>query len=377
MRLNIKSSVIVCFIALVSVCFAEQAVEISPEPAPDSNEVYVGEIVGDEVNVRSGPGTNYYVCTKLSKTDRVKVVGGQFSWSCIEPPAGCFSWISKQYISIDLNNPEIGIVTGDAVRVYAGSAARQPIHSTSLQGKLNKDDMVKLLGEEQEDYYKIAPPVFAYLWVSTKYVKQLGAVRDVTLIVESAKTVIEPPAPAVSSKLKEFYSLQEKITAEKAKPLTEQNYSDIKEALLEIANDKQTGKAARYARFTVRQVGRYELAMEVDKTIELHQQQLQETKQRIEKARVTKLAQVPDLGRFAAIGNFQISSIYGTMPELKHYQLIDNNGKIVCFALPSEPASELDLDEFLGKNVGLVGRIEAHPQTARALVRFTGIVELK
>lgn len=377
MNSKINPIIIICLITCVSVSFAQEAVE-TPAANADSNEVYVGEIVGDNVNIRSGPGTNYYVCTKLNKADRVKVVGSQFSWTRIEPPAGCFSWISKHYVSADPANPGIGIVTGDSVRVYAGSTTKQPIHSTRLQGKLSKNDMVKLLGDVQEDYYKIAPPVFAYLWVSTKYVKQIGNVEDVPLIVESSKTVMEPvaPAPDVVSQLKVFRSLQKSIDAEKKKPLDKQNYTDIKNALIEIANDSQADKAARYAKFTVKQVEGYELAGEVDKAVKLQAQQLLETIERIEKARATKLEQLPDLGDFAAVGNFQVSSIYGSEPELRHYQLIDEDGKIICFALPDESASDMNLDEFLDEKVGLLGRVTPHPQTAGALVKFTKVVEL-
>jgi len=378
MKSKINSLIIVCLITCVSVSFAQQAGETPAEPAA-SSEVYIGEIVGDKVNIRSGPGTNYYVCTKLNKTDRVKVVGSQFSWTRIEPPAGCFSWISKHYVSADPANPGIGIVTGDAVRVYAGSTTKQPIHSTRLQGKLNKNDVVKLLGDIQEDYYKIAPPAFAYLWVSTKYVKQLGSVADVSLIVESSKTVMEPapPSPTVVSQLKRFRSLQESIDTEKKKPLDKQNYTDIKNALIEITNDSQAEKAARYAKFTVKQVEGYELAKEVDKTVKLQAQQLIETIERIEKARAAKLEQLPDLGEFVAVGSFQVSSIYGLQPELKHYQLIDDEGKIICFALPEGSALELDLDKFLDKKVGLLGKITSHLQTAGALVKFTEVIELE
>ncbi|GAH19435.1 unnamed protein product, partial [marine sediment metagenome] len=74
---------------------------------------YVAEITGDNVNIRSGRGTNYYGCGKLNKGDRVKVVNHLLGWSCIVPPTGSFSWISTQYIGIDPDKPTVGIVTGD------------------------------------------------------------------------------------------------------------------------------------------------------------------------------------------------------------------------------------------------------------------------
>ncbi len=117
--------ILIILIGLVSVVFAQEAAPPAEEPVPAEEPAipfpYIAQITGDSVNIRSGPGTNHYPCGKLSKTDRVKVVGSRFSWSRIVPPASCFSWISAQHVSVDPNNPTVGIVTGDAVRVYAGS----------------------------------------------------------------------------------------------------------------------------------------------------------------------------------------------------------------------------------------------------------------
>jgi uncharacterized protein YgiM (DUF1202 family) len=387
MQLRIHSLmcfVFVCLVSLVQVSFAEPNLAMTEEPVAtvESNEVYLGQITGDEVNIRSGPGTNYYICQKLNNGDRVKVLGGQFGWSRIEPPTSSFSWVSKQYVNIDPNRPALGVVTGEAVRVYAGADDRKPMHSTTLQGKLNKGDSVKLLGGEQDDYYKIVPPEFAYLWISTKYVKWIGhASGEVPMIVESndANAVggVITEVPLVDIKLKEYYELQEKVKAERIKPIVDQNYAEIKTAFQKLANDKEAGKAARYAEYAIKQVERCELAKQVDGAAKLQDQQLQQTGERIEKARAANMAKVQaqDMGRFAAVGKFQVSSIY-TEPDRKHYQLIDNGGRIICFALPDGPASNIDLDQFIGKNVGLVGTIEPHQQTAGALVRFTEIAEL-
>lgn len=344
---------------------------------------YIAEITDDNVNIRSGPGTNYYHCGKLNAGDRVTAVASKYSWSHIVPPEGSFSWISKQYVSIDPDNPNMGTVTGDSVRVYAGSDLLKPIHSTTVQLHLNKDDKVKLLGEEIDDYYKIAPPSGAYLWVLTQYTKPLGPVGEVAspaVVVEPEANVPEP-APTnffiESEKLKEYYALAEQVEAEHAKPLAQQNYTEIKKTLAEIASNNRAGKAARYAEFTLRQVGLYELAFAVDKAVPYQDSQLQDNLEQIEKWRVKALAEVPDLGHLTVIGQFQISKIYGQEEELKHYRIIDDSGQTVCYALPEGPLSEADLSEFVGRKVGLIGTVEPHPQTKSALVRFSRITELE
>jgi uncharacterized protein YgiM (DUF1202 family) len=403
MQSRINLFILICLAGLVAVSFAQEAAAPPEKPAPAGTEKtvpsfpHVAEITGDDVNIRSGPGTNYYRCGKLNKADRVKVVGSQFSWSRIVPPAGSFSWISKQYVSIDANNPTVGIVTGSAVRIYAGSEELKPIHSTTVQLKFNRGDKVKLMGEEKGDYYKIAAPAGTYLWVSTQYTKPLGPVSKFPPIVKrpkpkpKAETPAAAPAkapvkvpvrapvksPREAKKLKEYYALTKQIQIEQAKPMAKQNYSTIKKALAKIAGNKEAGRAARYSEFTIKQIERFELALAIAKEVPLQNSRLQQIQEGIDKARTARLAEVPDMGKFAVIGQFQTSHIYGPDVPIKHYRILDDSGKTVCYALPSGSASQTNLSRFAGREVGLVGTIEPHQETAGALVRFTEIVELK
>ncbi|MCK4752217.1 MAG: SH3 domain-containing protein [Planctomycetes bacterium] len=386
MQSRINFLVLVILLALASVSFAEKqaAVPEKPVSANQASDInippfpYVAEMIADNVNVRSGPGTNYYRCGKLNKTDRIKVVGSKFSWSRIVPPVGSFSWISKQYVKIDPNNTVVGTVTGDSVRVYAGSEEVKPIHSTTVQVKLNEGDRVGLLGDEGEsDYHKIVPPVGSYLWVSTNYTKSLGPVGQVKIIVAPTVGAGEVVASVETKKLREYYALQKQVEDQRAKPIIQQDYTNIKKALLEIAENEEAGKAARYSKFAARQIGRFELAVTVAKEVELQNKQLKQIRDGIEKARTARLAEVKDLGKFTAVGRFQTSKIYGEEQELKHYRVIDDSGKTVCYALPSESASGMDLDKFIGLEVGLIGTVEPHLETSNALVRFDQIVELK
>jgi len=392
MQSGIKFFIIVCFVSLVSVSFARQGVTSEQQPvlAAEANETavpsfpYIAEVTADDVYVRCGPGTNYYPCGKLNRTDKIKVVGSKFSWSQIVPPAGSFSWVSKQYVSVDADNPAIGIVTGDAVRFYAGSDSREPIHSETVQGKFSRADKVKLMGKAVGDYYKIAPPSGAYLWISTKYTNPLGSVGEFPLAV-GPETDIEADIPAVVStgvsvegeKLKEYYALQKLVELERAKPITQQDYTKTKKALTRIAENEQAGKAARYSKFVIKQIERFELAGRANKELQLQDEQLQQAKKRIEKALATKLAQVQDLGRFAAVGRFETSNIYGPDAKPIHYRIIDAAGRTVCYALPSDTAPKMDVSRFIGRKVGLVGVIQPYLQTSGALVRFTEIAELK
>lgn len=392
MRSYLNLFIFVILASLVSIGFAQQSG--SSKEVDTSSFPYTAEITGNDVLVRSGPGTNFYRCGKLNTGDKVKVVDKQFSWSRIVPPVGSFSWISMQYVTINPTDPSVGTVTGDNVRVYAGSDYVKPHHSTSLQGKLSKGEKVKLTGEQLDDYYKIAAPPFAYLWVSTKFTKPAPEPVKAPPVVTTppavttpspvepkvepnepddanATTVVVPVPVAPKSPLERYRELKEQVKAEHDKPADQQDYTDLKKALLEIANDKEAGNAARFSQFVVRQIEGYELALAVVKEVQLQNEQLDKIRAGINKARTTRLAEVKTMGKFAIVGEFQTYLTYGP----GNYRIVDEAGKMVCYALPTGTASKMNLSGFVGQKVGLVGTIEPHLPTKKALVRFTEIVK--
>jgi FtsZ-interacting cell division protein YlmF len=313
----------------------------------------------------------------------VKVVSERFGWSRVVPPAGSFSWISTQFVLVAPDDATVGTVTGDNVRVWVGANNLRPMYSTTWLLKLNKGEKVKLLGEEQDKYYKIVPPTGAYRWVSTQFTKPVG------LVGPPPPPPVDPPPPSDSNepvptdlsleaqKLREYYALEKRMEAEQAKALDQQNYKNIKAALLAIANMKAAGKATRYADFAVKQIERYELAREVAEAVRLQDAELRRNLEAIENSLAIRLADMQDLGRFAAVGELQKSGVYGLVPEPIHYRIIDASGRTVCYALGKGPVSKRNLAGLVGRKVGLVGRIEPHLATKSALVRFTEVVELK
>jgi len=394
--------VIIIIAGLTSLGFAQLG-DSTPAPAVDANALtvpafpYLAEITSDNVYVRSGSGTNHYNCGKTNKGDKVKIVRRQFSWSCIVPPPGSFSWIYTPYVSIAPDSPGTGIVTGDNVRVYAGSDLVKPIHSI-LQLKLNRGEKVRLLGEQKDNYYKIAPPSGAYLWVSTQFTKPVvaGSAPDVVETVDANKpadvndvaevnevtipVVVTPPVkPPVEAKLMaEYKDLQKKILTERAKPLGGQDYSSIRKGLEDIAANEAAGQVAQYCAFVLKQVDRYELALVVSKQLALQNRQLKATRDRIDKARTTRLSQVKNLGRFAVVGMLKNSSIYSSEPQLKHYRIVGESGQTICYARSAaSTGGVVDYDNLIDKKVGLTGTIAPHPQTAGAIIKFTQIEQVR
>lgn len=383
-----RFSKLVCVVAVISLAVsafgADVAIPLEPnKPAAAAVAVsfpYMAEVTGTDVYLRSGPGTNYYRCGKVSSPDKLEVAGSENSWLKVVPPAGCFSWISKQYVTLDGNNPGQGKVTGDNVNVRAGSEFVKAIQSVSLQTQLSKGAKVKLLGEEMDDYYKIAPPEGAYLWISNEYVKNIGAV--VKTGTSAAGTTAEPNAAPMkmsleAEKLKEYRQLAKQVEVEHAKPVAQQNWGEIKTKLAEIADNNEAGKAARYAKIQLENVKGFELARQAGEEIKQQQTELTQTREQIEKARQQQLATIPDLGKFAAIGKLRPSLLYAKSSKEFRYLILADNGKIVAYALPAESATNSDLSQFYGKKVGLVGKSEQDPQTGSTLIRFTEVVEIK
>ncbi len=378
---------------------------------------FLAEITGDDVYIRSGQGTQYYNTGKLRKGDKVKVVGNKFSWLQIVPPAGSYSWISKQYVQIDAQNNTSGTVIGDAVRVYAGSDEVQPMHSTSMQVKLNKSDKVTIVGEEKDGYCKIAPPEGAYLWVSSQHAKPLGTMMAPTPAAPaitatpstmpatahpvpaapfptnpgslkpqgaSANEPNEPnmpsPAPAPMTleeqRMVQVQMLKGKIEAERAKPAAAQNFTDIKKELMDVAGDKQNLRAARNAQNLLKMVEKCELSQDVAKALQAQEEQFGKTQQQIDSAKNEQLSKLEDKSVFAVIGKLLESPLFAEMPSARYYRMVDENGKTLCYARPVGAAADVDLSKFLDKKVGLVGAIEANAEMGEAVVRFTNIVEI-
>jgi uncharacterized protein YgiM (DUF1202 family) len=392
---------------------------MSAAPATDANALnlpafpFLAEITSDDVYVRSGPGTQYYNCGKVRKDEKVKVVGNKFSWLQIVAPAGSYSWISKQYVQIDSQNNTSGTVIGEAVRVYAGSDEVQPMHSTSMQVKLNKGDKVTIVGEEKDGYCKIAPPEGAYLWVSSQHAKPLGTLMAPAKTPTQPQTSVMPmtahpvpatpfptnsgslkpqasspnepnmpspaPAPVIleEQRMTQVQALKDKVEAERAKPAEQQNFAGIKKELMEVAGDKQSPKAARKAQGLLKEIERYELSQTIAKSVKVQEEQSVKTQQQIESAKNEQLSKFEDKSIFAVIGKFLESPLFAETPGAKYYRVVDENGRTQCYARPTGAAADVDLSKFVGKKVGLVGTIEANAEMGEAVVQFTNIVEVQ
>jgi uncharacterized protein YgiM (DUF1202 family) len=101
---------------------------LQAQPAP-----YDAAIALPEVAVRSGPSPKFYVTSKLTRGERVRVLEDRGEWLAIAPPKGSFSWINSRLIE---KNGHAAIVLAPEAPTRVGSAlinALPDVEGTKLQ----------------------------------------------------------------------------------------------------------------------------------------------------------------------------------------------------------------------------------------------------
>lgn len=403
--------------AFVSLAVAQTTPSVAGQPA-DVVYPFIAEVTGSDVYIRSGRGPGYYHCGKVNQGDRVTVVEEVSGWAKVLPRSDNYSWIHKNYVRLDSQNPQIGTVTGDNVRVWAGSDFIEPIRSFSIQTRLNTGELVDLFDPAQPDsgdYYKIKSPAGAYLWISSEYLRYVSPVKPVEPIepikkpepvveepltleerlgVEPAPVVTpvkvdepkpaapekkpEEPKPAPVSKeaeyLQQCYDLAEKISAEVKKPIKEQSYGDYKQQLIGIAEDPDAGRATIHAGILIERIERFELAIGVTQTLKEQDARLEQLRAQIEKARQAQVHRIGDAQqRPLYSGTVRPSFVYTGATGQRRYLLTDNEGRIQCYMLAAGPVIEARLEQLLGSRISIRGEIISDPKALVTMVSVTSI----
>ena len=83
-----------------------------------------------------------------------------------------------------------------------------------------------------------------------------------------------------------------------------------------------------------------------------------------------------DLSRFDAVGILRTSGIYIT-DENRHYRIVNESENMSCYAAPTGEAKKVDLNKFVGRKVGLIGKITPDPETGNSIIMFSEITSLE
>ena len=396
--------------------------KIAGQPA-DAQYPFVAKVTANNVYVRSGKGTAYYACGKVNLNDQVTVVGEAFGWAEILPPKGSYSWIHKNYVDVEEDQPTVGVLTGDNVRVWAGSDNIEPMRSSSMQTKLNTGEIIELFANQPTDvdYYKIKPPAGAKLTINCEFLEYVGPAVSKQPVVIPPRTAVEEPvdlpastetetpvfgnltkdkAPAEtqaepaaepsavqdaekaapskpeaqdSENLKACYALATKIDQELQKPLAEQHYDPIKTEVEAIKADTTDSKAVTYAQILLERIVRYELAISVINTLKQQDESLATAKEKIEKARQAELKSVHRDADFIYTGVLKVSHVYTKKTGRKRYLLQGPNGKILCYAVPTTEEVAGQFEALLGKRVGVQGDVSSDTKSLVTLISATGV----
>ena len=375
-------------------------------------------VIGKAIDIHPRPNAKEYSCGKLSSPEKVTVISVMGNWAKIDPPKGSFSWISKDYVKKDPSGLNMAMVTGNSVRVYAGGYDKgtelSPLHSPKQQTSLNEGEPIVLLGIEKEDYYKIIPPIGAYLWISTTDIKYLNIIKTTpikpsefkpialpniepatktptqTVTVTGppnrieAKPIIAPtpikPAPTPTTKqaekLKECYAIMDSIETEKLKPIDQQDYSGIINQIKPLINDKTAGKAQRYAEYQMGMVKRFMLAGTAGKELIAQEETLTARLQKIQDKYDKKASIVPLSARYTISGTLRKSQIYTATHSQQRFLVIDKSGKIISYALPANDYIKETALAMVNKKVGIKGLITKDPDNSVTVINFTEIEDI-
>jgi SH3-like domain-containing protein len=156
--------------------------------AADQSFPYKVAVKARDVTVWSGPGSQFYATGQITAGDEIEVYqrkGG--GWLAIRPPEGSFSWIEANKLRMT-NDPDVAKIVGNRAVAWVGSE-RGAVEDHKWQVKLDPGEPVQLMsrrsmsifrGDEQRDFYQIAPPVGEFRWVQE---------RDIEPLVEQASAI--------------------------------------------------------------------------------------------------------------------------------------------------------------------------------------------
>lgn len=369
-----------------TVAFISLALSFSAFPlfaqTEDSAKPEIGEIVGNDVYVRSGASLNHYPVCKLDAGTRVTIMGEHGEWLEIKPPEGTFSWISAEFV--DTANDRDGVVNGDNVRVRAGSELPKWAKSKyAVQTMLRKGSEVTILDKNPDGFLKITPPADASLWVHRKFIERVSG--DALAEVPEANSPIDDgstpsgqtthqdsasesasvqrgaanspfAAMPMTAQRHQLEELDKEAKAEVAKPIMERTFEPLIDRYQKIVEQEDDEFASRYAQSRVTQLSQMnEMIEAVVRTRQLRTETDDQRRALLEERLKMQTVTIPAPRGLDVKGLLKASALYPEGSEVERYRLMDPampEGKTIAYIeVPAD--SDLNVTSFLGKYVGI------------------------
>ncbi len=322
----------------------------SSAPGPRAELQREAEVTGTVVNVRSGPGIAYGVVTKVMRGSRVTVVGERDGWLKVVMPENEYSWVAGQFV--EKGTGDTATVLGDGVNVRAA-----PSIDADVLGQLSRSVQV-LIVEEKQGWIRIKPAPGAVGYISADFVKELSGEASAAATITAEEAV------------RRFAEAEALYKAEVAKP----DFADWDlKKLAALYQPLALGSADRDVRFMAEnrltQIATYQ---SVQDSLAARKAALADLEDKIaeleaEYARkMEELRKATDEPRYLATGVLKKLAI-SFLPPATHK--IEGEDRIL-FLLHS---TDVALDAYLGKPVGLQGTMTVPKGWETPLVRVTSV----
>jgi uncharacterized protein YgiM (DUF1202 family) len=349
----------------------------------DDDFPYTAAVSTDGVQVRCGPGWEYYSTQTLRRGERVEVYrhepGG---WLAIRPPEGSYSWVPLR--QLESADKDVARVLIDGAVAWVGSDA-EAVKQHKWQIRLDRGELVAILekatmavgpGFAQETYCKIAPPPGEFRWIHAEHASAPQSIAHRTSqrtieLVDFRPGSTAPPAPPrrkvsaeeLAKLSKQVKELNVELSLLVTRDINEWNLSamhDRTEALATEARDTRFAEEAREIADRVDEFKslkrRYEQLGDMDSLAALDRPQgVSAAPRELDDEPVgTGVIPVSDgdsESHFSDIG--WLMPVHSAKRIAPPFALLDDTGQVKCYVTPSPG---LNLRRYVREHVSIRGQ---------------------
>jgi hypothetical protein len=284
------------------------------------------------------------------------------------------SFIGKQVL--------LGRVTGNYIRVRAGSVKVPPANANQVQLRLNTGAEVQIIGE-RDDYYKIICPPGCSFWVSLDYVERVGpATAEIVEKMLKLRSASVPGGVKVETVLdkdrQEYREIGKLLNVERSKPISQQDYTEVRTRLTALTQDMKSPSLKAMAQSLERQLVRCEMGVNLWKMSKRQDDNLQATLAKIDEELELLVAvnNPPNKGieDLVVKGRLGKSAVFTTPNKNQRFLVLDDNEKIIYYAVADKEG--IDLSQWIDKKVSLAGQPEYDAFSKIRILKVTSLVEL-